>query len=102
MQDSLVCRDKDDLLRSVPDLGPVLTTTASANLLELSTVTDTQSAALAGVAPRNRDSGTLHGTRMVWDGRTPVPATLYMATTVAHATTWQSRRSISACLGKAK
>ena len=54
----------------------------ASNLLELSTVTKKQIATLAGVAPRNRDSGTLHGTRMVWDGRTQVPATGYMATIV--------------------
>lgn len=63
-----MCRDTDDRLRSVPDVEPVLTATASANLLELSTVTKKQIAALAGVTPRNRDSGTLHGTRMVGPG----------------------------------
>jgi transposase len=78
-----VCRDKDDLLRSVPDVGPVLTTIALANLPELGTVTNKQIAALAGVVPRNRDNGTLHGKRMVWGGRAQVPATLYMATIVA-------------------
>ena len=75
IQDSPVCRDTDDLLCSVPDVGPVLTTTAPANLLELRTVTKKQIAALAGVAPRNRDSGTVHGTRMVWGGRTKISAT---------------------------
>ena len=77
IQDSPVCRNTDDLLRNVPDVGPVLTTTVPTNLLELSTVTKKQIAALAGVAPRSRDSGTVHGTRMVWDGRTQIPATGY-------------------------
>lgn len=45
-------------------------------------MTKKQIAALAGVAPRNRDSDTLHGTRMVWGGRTQIPATGYMATIV--------------------
>ena len=45
-------------------------------------MTNTQIAALADVAPLNRDSGTLHETRMVWGGRTQVPATGYMATIV--------------------
>jgi transposase len=59
----------------------VLTTTAPANFLELSTVTKKQIAALEGVAPRNRDSGTVHGTGMVW-GRTHADPG-YMATIVA-------------------
>lgn len=83
IQDSPVWRAKDDLLRSVPGVGPVLTTTVLANLPELGTLTNKQIAALAGVAPLNRDSGTLHGKRMVWGGRAQVRATLYMAALVA-------------------
>ena len=55
----------------------MLTTTVPTNFLELNTVTKKQIAALAGVAPRNRDSGTVHGTGMVWDGRTQIPETGY-------------------------
>jgi transposase len=40
-------------------------------------------AALVGVAPCNRDSGTLRGTRTTWGGRAPVRATLYRSTLVA-------------------
>jgi transposase len=94
IQDSPVCRDKDELLRSIPAVGPVLTTIALANLPELGTVTNKQIAALAGVVPLNRDNGTLHGKRMVWGGRAQVPATGYNPR--------QSRRSISACVGWAK
>lgn len=83
IQNSPVWRAKDDLLRSVPGVGPVLTTTVLANLPELGTLTNKQIAALAGVAPLNRDSGTLHGKRMVWGGRAQVRATLYMAAVVA-------------------
>jgi transposase len=83
IQDSPVWREKDDLLRSVPGVGPVLTTTLLANLPELGTLTNKQIAALVGVAPLNRDSGTLHGKRMVWGGRAQVRATLYMAAVVA-------------------
>ena len=61
----------------------MLTTSVLANLPELGTVTNKQIAALAGMAPLNRDSGTLHGKRMVWGGRAQFPATLYMATIVA-------------------
>ena len=83
IQDSPVWREKDDLLRSVPGVGPVLTTTVLANLPELGTLTNKQIAALVGVAPLNRDSGTLHGKRIVWGGRAQVRATLYMAAIVA-------------------
>ena len=77
IQNSPVCRNTGDLLRGVPDVGPVLATTVPTNFLALSTVTKKQIAALAGVAPRNRDSGTVHGTQMVWGGRTQIPATGY-------------------------
>ena len=80
---SPVWRAADDLLRSVPGVGPVLTTTVLANLPELGTLTHKQMAALVGVAPLNRDSGTLHGKRLVWGGRAHVRAALYMAALVA-------------------
>ena len=83
IQDSPVWREKDDWLRSVPGVGPVLTTTVLANLPELGTLKNKQIAALVGVAPLNRDSGTLHGKRMVWGGRAQVRAVLYMGAIVA-------------------
>ena len=80
---SPVWREKEALLRSMPGVGPVLTTTLLANLPELGTLTGKQIAALVGVAPFNRDSGTLRGKRTVWGGRAPIRATLYMAALVA-------------------
>ena len=80
---SPVWREKEELLQSTPGVGPVLTTTLLANLPELSTVTAKQIAALVGVAPFNRDSGTLRGKRTVWGGRAQVRAVLYMGTLVA-------------------
>jgi transposase len=76
-------RAKDDLLRSAPGVGPVLATTLVAALPELGTLTRRQIAALVGVAPLNRDSGTLRGRRTVWGGRAQVRAVLYMSTVVA-------------------
>ena len=76
-------REKDDLLRSTPGVGPVLATTLVAALPELGTLTRHQIAALVGVAPLNRDSGTLRGRRTVWGGRAHVRAVLYMSTLVA-------------------
>ena len=39
---------------------------------------------LSGVAPMNRDRGTMRGKRVAWSGRTPVRALLYMAALVSH------------------
>jgi transposase len=80
---SPVWREKEELLRSVPGVGPVLTSTVLANLPELGTLTHKQIAALVGVAPLNRDSGTLRGRRTVWGGRTQVRTVLYMNAVVA-------------------
>jgi len=73
---------KAALLRSVPGVGPVTTLTLLATLPELGHLSRHQIAALVGVAPMNRDSGTMRGKRMVWGGRAPVRAVLYMATLV--------------------
>ena len=76
-------RVQDDLLQSVPGVGPVLATTLLASLPELGTLNRRAIAALVGVAPLNRDSGTRQGRRMVWGGRAAVRAVLYMGTLVA-------------------
>ncbi len=75
---SPVWREKDDLLRTVPGVGEQLSLTLLANLPELGTLNRLQIAALVGVAPYNRDSGTLRGKRAVWGGRSRVRAVLYM------------------------
>jgi len=83
IRQSPVWREKDELLQSVPGVGPVLTSTLLANLPELGTLTSKQIAALVGVAPLNRDSGTLRGKLTVWGGRAQVRAVLYMSAIVA-------------------
>jgi len=80
---SPVWRAKEQLLRSVPGVGPVLSRTLLASLPELGTLRRRQIAALVGVAPLNRDSGTRRGKRACWGGRAPVRAVLYMATLAA-------------------
>ena len=80
---SPVWREKENLIRSVPGVGPVLSVTLLAQLPELGTLNRKEIASLVGVAPLNRDSGTLRGKRSVWGGRAPVRATLYMATLAA-------------------
>jgi transposase len=76
-------RVKDDLLQSVPGVGRVVSLTLLAELPELGRLTHKEIAALVGVAPLNRDSGTLRGKRLVYGGRAPVRAVLYMAALVA-------------------
>lgn len=83
IRESPVWREKEALLRSMPGVGPVLTTTLLANLPELGTLTGKQIAALVGVAPFNRDSGMWRGKRAVWGGRAPIRAVLYMGALVA-------------------
>jgi len=83
LRDSPLWREREDLLRSVPGIGPVATMTLVAELPELGTLNRREIAALVGVAPLNRDSGTRRGKRTVWGGRAPVRAALYMATLVA-------------------
>ena len=67
------------LLQTVPGVGPGLTRTLLAQLPELGTLNGKQIAALAGLAPFNRDSGPRKGTRCIWGGRSAVRSTLYMA-----------------------
>jgi transposase len=83
IRQSPVWRAQEDLLRSVPGIGRVLSRTLLGELPELGRLSRKQIAALVGVAPLNRDSGTLRGPRRVWGGRAPVRAALYMATMVA-------------------
>jgi len=83
VQESPVWQEKDKLLRSVPGIGRVLSATLLAKLPELGTLNRREIAALVGVAPLNRDSGTFRGKRIVWGGRAPVRATLYMAALVS-------------------
>jgi transposase len=73
-------REQDDLLRSVPGIGPVLSLTLLAELPELGRLSHGQIAALVGVAPLNRDSGALRGRRAIWGGRRAVRTALYMGT----------------------
>lgn len=83
IRNSPVWRGKDDLLKSTPGVGPVLSSTLLASLPELGKLNRKQIAALVGVAPLNRDSGTLRGKRTVWGGRSQVRAVLYMGALVA-------------------
>lgn len=82
VRESPVWREKEDLLRSVPGVGRVVAITLLAELPELGKLNRKQIAALVGVAPLNRDSGTLRGHRTIWGGRAQVRAVLYMGALV--------------------
>jgi transposase len=79
VQNSPVWRAKDELLRTINGVGPALSRTLLAALPELGTLTRKQVAALAGLAPLNRDSGKLRGKRSIGGGRAEVRSMLYMA-----------------------
>ena len=83
IRSSPLWRDQENLLRSTPGVGPVVSSILLAKLPELGALNRCQIAALVGIAPLNRDSGTFRGKRKVWGGRAPVRAALYMAALVA-------------------
>jgi transposase len=83
IRQSPIWQENEDLLRSVPSIGPVTSRTLLAELPELGELNRKQIAALVGIAPLNRDSGTLRGRRSIWGGRATVRAALYMAALVA-------------------
>ena len=76
-------REKDNLLRSVPGVGKVLSRTMLSLVPELGTLGKKQLAALVGIAPLNWDSGQQRGRRCIWGGRAHVRAVLYMGALVA-------------------
>ena len=83
LRESPVWQAKEDRLRTIPGIGPVVARTLLAELPELGTLDRGQVACLAGVAPLNCDSGQRSGARHCWGGRAPVRAALYMATVCA-------------------
>jgi transposase len=80
---SPVWRTRDDVLQSVPGIGPVVARTLLAALPELGHLNRRAIAKLVGVAPLNRDSGTWRGRRTIHGGRASVRAAVYMAALVA-------------------
>lgn len=70
----------DELLRSIPGVGIVLSSTVLAMLPEAGRLNRKELAAIVGVAPFNCDSGKLRGSRHIYGGRKPVRNILYMAT----------------------
>ena len=75
-------RERVELMIEVPCIGPVVSRNLLVQLPELGRLTRREIAALAGIAPMNRDSGTMRGRRSIRGGRTALRATLFMATWV--------------------
>lgn len=73
----------DQLLQSVPGVGPVLSATLITDLPELGILSSREIAALVGVAPFARDTGKSTGKRFCKGGRNSVRRVLYMATIAA-------------------
>lgn len=74
---------QERLLATAPGVGPVAASTLLALMPELGTVSPKRIAALAGLAPFNRDSGRMKGQRKIGGGRTRVRRALYMAALAA-------------------
>jgi transposase len=83
LKSSPAWRERDELLRSTPGVGPVLSLTLLAQLPELGQLNRREIAKLVGVAPFNWDSGKWRGSRHIWGGRAAVRAPLFMATLCA-------------------
>ena len=83
LKQSPIWREQDDLLQSVPGIGDKTAHILVGFLPELGTVSAGEIARLAGLAPLNRDSGTMRGKRRIGGGRPRVRAVLYMATLAA-------------------
>lgn len=76
-------REAEDLLISVPGIGPRIARTLIAEMPELGRLDRREIASLTGVAPFNRDSGTLRGRRTIAGGRAVVRSALYMSILVS-------------------
>ena len=83
IRQSPLWREQDDLLQSVPGIGPITARTLLAAVPELGHIPPRALAALVGVAPLNHDSGQSRGRRRIWGGRATVRRVLYMATLTA-------------------
>jgi transposase len=83
IQKSSIWHCKDDILQSIPGIGPITSASLICDLPELGGLSSKKIAMLAGLAPLNCDSGKFKGRRKIWGGRASVRSGLYMATLAA-------------------
>ena len=76
-------QEKSNIIQSIPGLGPATAAMLIAELPELGSLNRKQIARLIGVAPTNRDSGTLRGKRTIGGGRVEIRNGLFMPLLVA-------------------
>jgi transposase len=91
LQASPIWRTNDQLLRSVPGIGQVVSRTLITELPELGKLSDKQITALVGLAPYANDSGSRCGQRHIRGGRNTVRSALYMATLSAIRSNYRIR-----------
>ena len=72
-------KEKNDIIQSVPGVGPNLAMTLLSDFPELGSLNRKQIASLSGLAPFNRDSGKMRGKRTIWGGRSSVRSASYMS-----------------------
>jgi transposase len=102
IQANPVWKEKEKILQCVPGVGPVTAATLLAELPELGTVSRQKVAALAGVAPFNKDTGRRRGKRRTFGGRAQVRRTLYMAALSASRTNPVIKRFYQRLLARGK
>lgn len=104
MRGTPVWRDKENLLVSVPGVGPTIARTLLAELPELGQLNPRQVAALAGLAPYTRQSGRWRGQSRIGGGRSVVRTALFMGAMVAtrHNPTLKAFRDRLVANGKPK
>jgi transposase len=97
-------RTEENLLRTIPGIGPVVARTLLTALPELGKLNRKAIAKLVGVAPLAHDSGTHNGKRRIWGGRGQVRSVLYMAALAAvrHCPGFKALHARLVASGKAK
>ena len=83
IKNSPLWQEKEQLLQTAKGVGAIVSSSLLCDLPELGSLNRHKIAALVGVAPFSRDSGTYRGRRTIWEGRAHVRSLLYMATTIS-------------------
>jgi transposase len=99
---SALWRAREELLTSIPGIGPAVARTLIAELPELGQLDRRKIASLAGLAPWTRQSGQWRGKTMIGGGRASVRAALFMAAMVASRHNLVLRQSYQQLIARGK